>query len=92
MVLRLPRLAPEIIFSRRDILLTRVIGFLIVTIIIGHKGDMLGAGGHCFCPFLPPLAPILAPLMVALDGAARPPLEGGPNCLLTRGMLSGDVK
>jgi hypothetical protein len=71
MVLRLLHLMIEITLDNRDILLTRVINFLVITIIAGRNGD---AQGHRFYPFLPSLTPFLAPLMAAFDGVGQPSL------------------
>jgi hypothetical protein len=71
MVLRLSPLALEVVLGDSDILLSRVASFLVIAIIMGHNSDVPGAP---IMPFFLPLAPFLALLMVALDGAARLPL------------------
>jgi hypothetical protein len=55
----------EVVLSSRYTLLARVVGFLIAVATIGCYDDMMGS---LFDPFLPPLMPFLAPLMVALVG------------------------
>jgi hypothetical protein len=98
MVLQLPHLTLEIMFGCRDILLTRVIIFLIVTIISGRNGDMLRVS-------LLPLLAALGTLLSAIDGGLERCYsataggyfhvaqdKGGPNCLLARGVLSGNVE
>jgi hypothetical protein len=92
MVLRLPRLVLEIMFSGRDILLIGVVSFLVITIVVGRNGDASGV------PLLPLLA-ALGALPSILDGGfgwccssttsgcfhvAQD--EGGPNHLLARGV------
>jgi hypothetical protein len=71
MVLRLPHLVHEIMFSSHDILRIGVVGFLIIAVIAGQDGNALRM---LLLPFLLPLVPFLAPLTVALDGVAWPPL------------------
>jgi hypothetical protein len=71
MVHRQPNLVLQITFGGSDILLARVVGFLIITVIAGQNSDALGV------PLLP-LLMTLATLPSALDGGlgwcARPPL------------------
>jgi hypothetical protein len=70
MVFWLPCLVLEIVLGGYDVLLLRVIRFLVVSIVAGRDCDPLG---HHFCPFLSPLAPFFVPLLMDLDGAARLP-------------------
>jgi hypothetical protein len=68
-VVWLPRRALEIRLGGCDILLIGVVHFLVVIVIVAVCDcDLLG---HCFCPFLLPLALLLASLPVALGGAPR---------------------
>jgi hypothetical protein len=98
MVLRLPHLALEIVFGGRDIHLTGVVGFLVVTVVAGRNDDTLEAP-------LRPLLDTIGALPSSLDGGLRwcgsaaahgcfcvAQDEGGPNRLLTRGVSSGDVE
>jgi hypothetical protein len=63
---RLPYLALEVALSGCNILLVRAVHSLVVIIAAGSNRNP----SRChFCPFLLPLAPFLAPLLVALDGA-----------------------
>jgi hypothetical protein len=98
MVLGRLHLALEIAFGGRGIPLLRVISFLITIVIAGHNGNTLGTlrlpllftigtfpnalGGDLrWCH----LANTGGCFHVAQDG-------GGPDRLLTRGVLSGDVE
>jgi hypothetical protein len=69
-VLRLPRLALEIMLDGRDVLLIGVVCFLVITVVACSDCDALGC--HFF-PFLLPFAPFLASLVVALGHATRLP-------------------
>jgi hypothetical protein len=62
MVLRLLRLTHEITFGSHDIHLTRVVHFLIITVVAGHNGDTMGV----------PLLPVLATLGAFLSALVNP--------------------
>jgi hypothetical protein len=98
MVHLLLRLALEFVLNGRDILLTRVIGFLIITVVSSRHNDALGV------PLLP-LPTTLGAFPSTLDGGfgwccsaiasnyfCIAQDEGDPNCLLTRGVSGGDMK
>jgi hypothetical protein len=57
-------------FGSHYALLVGVDGSLIVAPLLATT---VTRWGHRFCPFLPPLAPFLAPLAVALVGVVLPP-------------------
>jgi hypothetical protein len=98
MILRPPRLALEVTLGSRDILLTRVIGFLIIAVVAGSDCNASGM------PLLP-LFTIISTFPNALVGGFGwcclaavggcfqvAQNEGSPNRLLARGVLSGDIK
>jgi hypothetical protein len=68
---RLPRLAHEIKISGSDVFLLGVIRLLVVVIIVIACSNYALSGAHHFCPFLLPLALLLAPLPRALGGTPR---------------------
>jgi hypothetical protein len=97
---RLSCLALEVVLGSSDVFLIRVISLLVVVklIIASSNCDPLGAPlwpsltafGASFCTF----ASSLAWRPLAINGDCLPIAldEDGPNCLLTGGMLGGDVK
>jgi hypothetical protein len=94
MIFGLSGLALEIAFGSCYAHLTGVVGSLIVVVVAGYYGNTTGGR---FCPILPPLAPFLAPLVVAMVGAVLPPSTAAatlptPNCLLTTSMLSCNIE
>jgi hypothetical protein len=64
-------LAHEVAFYICYTLLAGIASFLVAAAVAGFYGNAIG---RCFYPFLPPLVPLLAPLMVALVGVAQPSL------------------
>jgi hypothetical protein len=98
MIIRPARLALEVTLGSRDILLTRVIGFVIIAVI---------TCSDCNASWMPllPLFTIISTFPNALVGGFGwcclvvaggcfqvAQNEGSPNRLLARGVLSGDVK
>jgi hypothetical protein len=74
-----------------DILLVGVVCFLVAVIVVGSNYNPLG---YCFCPFLRAFS---NSFRWHCPTAARDRLpitrnKGSPNCLLTEGMLGGDIK
>jgi hypothetical protein len=70
MVLWLLSLALEITLYGCDILLAGLVRFFFIIVVAGSDCEL---PGHHFYPFLLPIAPFLAALLVDLDGAAQPP-------------------
>jgi hypothetical protein len=98
MVLQLPHLTLEIVFGGRDILLTGVISFLSVAIISGRNGDMSRTS---LLPLLATLGTLLSAIDSGLERCCSATAggyfhvaqdKGSPNCLIARGVLSGNVE
>jgi hypothetical protein len=95
MIFRLPRLALEVMHNGCDILLVRAIRVLIIIVATSSESDPSKVS------LLPPLAPFLVPLPLALDGVARVSLGtifpiakniDDLDFLLTRGVSGGNIK
>jgi hypothetical protein len=98
MIFGRPCLALEVTFSCHDTLLARVAGFLIAATVISYNGDAMGSS---LLPFLTTLGALAGTLNGGLGWFGSATIsgrvcvasdEGGPDCLLAKGVSICDVE